>query len=130
MRDPLDTCLSCYFHDFVGTHHYTYDLDTLGRFYRQYRRLMAHWSSVLTLPIHSVGYEALVADPETHSRALVEFCGLAWDERCSHFYKNRRSVVTSNATQVRQPIYSSAVNRHRHYDKYLAPLKRALQTPE
>jgi hypothetical protein len=129
-RDPLDTCLSCYFHDFTGTHHYSYDLDTLGRFYRQYQRLMAHWSAVLSLPIKQVSYEALVADPDTQSRALVDFCGLKWDERCSRFYDNRRSVVTSSASQVRQPVYRRSVNRHRHYDNYLEPLKRALQIPD
>ncbi len=125
-RNPLDTCLSCYFHDFVGTHHYTYDLKTLGHFYRQYQRLMQHWSSTLSLSIMHVSYEALVAEPESQSRAIVKFCGLDWDEQCSYFYNSRRSVVTSSATQVRQPIYHSSVNRYRDYEKYLDPLKEAL----
>ncbi len=126
VREPLDTCLSCYFHDFVGAHHYTYDLATLGRFYHQYQRLMGHWSEILTIPIMQVSYEALVADPEQESRAIMDFCGLEWDDGCNRFYETDRSVITASSQQVREPIYRSSVGRYRHYEKFLGPLKEAL----
>ncbi len=126
MRHPLDTCLSCYFQDFTGAHHYTYDLATLGRFYYQYQRLMGHWSKILTIPIMEVSYEALVANPESQSRAIIDFCGLEWNDRCNRFYETDRSVITASSQQVRKPIYGSSMGRYRHYKKFLEPLKDGL----
>ena len=114
-RDPVDTCLSCYFHDFASDNRFTNDLRTLGRFYRTYQRLMAHWEAVLPNPILRVPYEALVADQEGWTRKLVDFIGLPWDERCLAFHQNERPVYTYSLWQVRQPIYTNC-------DRALAPL--------
>jgi len=81
-RDPLDTCLSCYFQEFSASHSYAYDLTLLGRYYRQYERLMEHWKRVLDLPMLDVRYEDLVNDQAGTSRLMIEFCGLEWDDRC------------------------------------------------
>lgn len=124
-RDPRDVCLSCYFQFFKGLN-FTWDLDDLGRYYRDYERLMAHWRAVLPLPIHDVVYEALIADQEAVSRRLVEFCGLAWDERCLRYHENRRPVKTASVLQVRRPIYASSVGRWRQYEAHLGPLLAAL----
>ena len=75
IRDPMDTCLSCYFKKLMG-HPYSYNLTNLGRRYRLYEELMAHWKNVLSLPIMDVHYEGLIDDPEGLSRSIVEFCGL------------------------------------------------------
>ena len=122
VRDPLDTCLSCYFSDFAGGHAFAYDLGHLGSFYRQYRRLMRHWKQVLTVPILKVRYEEVVKDPEGQTRRLLEFLGLPWDERCLRFHENPRHVATLSRNQVRRPIYSSSVGRWKHYEKYLPQL--------
>ena len=126
IRDPFDTCLSCYFQDFTGDHPYAYDLADLGFYYRQYRRLMAHWHKVLDLPIFDIHYEDLVREPKTSSRSLVEFCGLKWDKRCLEFYKGDHLAATASFQQVRQPIYASSMGRWGNYADYLEPLKRAL----
>jgi len=126
VRDPLDTCLSCYFQLFTGDHPYAYDLANLGVYYRQYQRLMRHWREVLDIPIFDVSYEALVRDPETLGQAMVEFCGLKWDKRCLDFHKSERSVATASFQQVRRPIYSSSLGRWRHYSEYLEPLRQPL----
>lgn len=126
MRDPFDTCLSCYFQDFTGDHPYAYDLGDLGFFYRQYRRLMEHWRKALDLAIFEVNYEDLVRDPQTYGRALVEFCGFKWDKRCLDFHKGERPAATASFQQVRRPIYTASVGRWRNYAAYLEPLKRAL----
>ena len=128
-RDPIDTCLSCYFHDFVSDNRFTNDLKTLGRFYRYYQRLMAHWEAVLPNPILQVPYEALVADQEGWTRKLVDFIGLPWDERCLAFHQNERPVYTYSLWQVRQPIYTSSIERWRLYEKHLDPLFEALEEP-
>ena len=122
VRDPLDTCVSG-FSILFRDQPFTYDLAELGRYYRQYRALMAHWRAVL--PPHrfiDVQYEELVGDLESVARRIVAHCGLAWDSRCLDFHRTERAVRTASASQVRQPIYRSSVGRWRRYQKFLAPL--------
>ncbi len=125
-RNPLDTCISCFSQDFSETHAYRHNLATLGGYYRQYERLMAHWKAVLPMPILEVRYEELVSAQEETSRRMVEFLGLEWDERCLQFHTTQRKVKTASVWQVRQPIYTSSVDRWRHYEDFLGPLKEAL----
>jgi tetratricopeptide (TPR) repeat protein len=129
MRDPLDTCLSCYFQFFSESQSFTYDLANLGAYYRQYQRLMEHWRTVLSAPIMEVRYEDLVANQEGVSRALVDFCGLEWDDRCLRFHEMRRKVATASYDQVRQPMYNRSVGRWRHYESHLTALHQALNEP-
>ncbi len=126
LRDPVDTCLSCYFQMFSGTHDYCYDLAHLGGYYRQYEQIMAHWKAVLPLPILEVQYEQLVADPEPLSREMIEFVGLEWDDACLRPHENKRQVTTASFDQVRQPIYQKSAGRWRHYERHLGPLLKAL----
>ena len=128
MRNPLDTCLSIYFQDFTGKHEYAYDLGNIGALYREYRRLMEHWKVTLTLPVLEVKYEDLVTDTEHYSRDIIKFCGLEWDDRCSSFFNTRRDVITASLQQVRKPVYTSSIGRHKHYEHHLGPLKKALYT--
>jgi tetratricopeptide (TPR) repeat protein len=122
VRDPLDTCLSCYFQDFGLRHPFSWDLEQLGRYYRDYQRLMAHWHATLPNPILEVPYAELVGDQEFWSRELIDFLGLPWDERCLAYYETNRPVLTSSSWQVRQPIYVSSIGRWQHYVKHLGPL--------
>lgn len=126
LRDPVDTCLSCYFQDFAGRHTYSTDLEYLGTYYRDYERLMAHWRQVLNMPVMEINYKELIEDPENGSRHLVEFCGLRWDDQCLRFYETKRIINTASYDQVRKPIYRSSVARWKHYEKHLSPLMRAL----
>lgn len=125
MRNPLDTCLSCYSQNFNG-HEYTHDLSHLGVFYREYQRLMQHWRSALRVPMLEVQYETLIEHTEQGSRRLIEFCGLPWDERCLRFYENERTVITASYDQVRRPIYKTSAERWRNYESYIGPLRTAL----
>ncbi len=129
-RDPLDTCLSCFSKLFTGYLPYTYDLAELGRYYRGYEGLMAHWRGVIPPEaLLEVRYEQVVVDLERQARAIVAHCGLDWDPLCLDFHLTDRPVRTASATQVRQPIYNSSVGRWRDYEPYLAPLRAALQLP-
>jgi tetratricopeptide (TPR) repeat protein len=127
-RDPLDTCLSCYCR-FFQEMPFACDLGDLGRYYRDYVRLMEHWRRALPLPVLDVVYEDLVADFEGVSRQMVQFCGLAWDERCLRFHENPRAVRTPSKLQVRKPLYRSSVGRWLHYATHLRPLRDALGLP-
>ncbi|MBA3565112.1 MAG: sulfotransferase, partial [Gammaproteobacteria bacterium] len=126
-RDPLDTCLSCYFQNFGGRSlPFSYELAHVGAYYREYERLMRHWREASGLPMLDVVYEDLIGDPERVSRVLVEFAGLEWQPRCLSFHEIDRPIATVSHAQVRKPIYTSSVGRHRHYEQYLGPLKAAL----
>jgi tetratricopeptide (TPR) repeat protein len=126
-RDPVDTCLSCFSKLFGGRQPYSYDLGELGRYYQAYEKLMAHWRRVLPDGIMlEVRYEDLVSDFEPQARRIVAHAGLEWDEACLAFYKTERPVRTASATQVRQPVYQSAVGRGRRYGTKLAPLLETL----
>ena len=125
-RDPLDTCLSCYFQNFSGGIRFASDLADLGAFYRDYERLMAHWRRVLPVPMFELSYEALVDDRERVTRELIAFAGLPWDDACLDYEGNPRAVRTASNIQVREPIYRSSVARWRNYEAHIAPLRAAL----
>lgn len=103
-RQPMDSCLSCYCQHFTSIMPFSRDLTDLGRYYRDYERLMAHWHDVLPLPILDVQYEEVSEDQEGMSRKIVAFCGLEWDDVCLDFYKTKRPVKTASRMQVRRPI--------------------------
>lgn len=127
MRDPVDTCLSCFTQLFGTGQEFSYDLTELGRYYVDYVRLMQHWRSVLPQgAFQDVRYEDIVADQEAQSRRLIEYCGLEWDDACLEFQNSKRGVKTASMVQVRQPIYKSSVERWRKYEKSLGPLLVAL----
>jgi len=127
IRDPVDTCLSCFSKLFAGEQNHTYNLGELGRYYKRYEQLMKHWRRVLPQGrMLDVRYEDVVADLEGQARRIIAYCGLPWDERCLSFYETDRPVQTASVTQVRQPIYNSAVGRWRRYEEHLGPLLSAL----
>ncbi len=123
VRDPVDTCVSCFSTHFTRGHEHTYDLAELGRYYRHYRQLMAHWHDVLPPGrILDVHYEELVNDLEGVARRVVAHCGLRWDARCLAFHRTERPISTASATQVRRPIYRQSMGRGRKYEEFLGPL--------
>jgi tetratricopeptide (TPR) repeat protein len=126
-RHPIDTSLSI-----VSTHIRTQgdfpaDLDDMVFYYRQYSRLMTHWRASLPADrFIEVDYEAVVADPETETRARVAALGLDWEEACLRPEQNQRVVKTSSLWQVRQPIYRGSLERWRRYEPWLGPLRDLL----
>jgi tetratricopeptide (TPR) repeat protein len=125
-RHPLGCCFSGFKQHFARGQHFTYGLEEIGRYYRDYVELMAHFDAVLPGRVHRVIYESMVDDTEGQVRRLLEYCGLPFDERCLRFYENDRAVRTASSEQVRQPIYRQGVDHWQHYEAWLDPLKRAL----
>lgn len=122
-RDPIDTCLSCYFQGFPPALNWSTDLGDLAHYYRENQRLAAHWHRVLPPgAILDVPYADLVADLEKGARRILDFLGLPWDERCLEFYKTSRPVNTASVWQVRQKMYPGSVGRWRNYEKFIGPL--------
>lgn len=125
-RDARDVALSNYFQLFAVGHYFSYRLDDFASYYQNYVRLMDHWRNILPLEIHDVVYEELVEDHEGVSRALIEYCGCAWDEACLSFHRTSRPVQTASNWEVRQPLYQRSVGRWRHYEKHLPDVIRFL----
>lgn len=129
-RHPLDTCLSNFRQLFAPNnpnYFYAYDLLDSGRYYLAFDRLIAHWRKVLPGRFHEVHYESLVRDQEAETRRLLALCDLDWDPACLAFEHNPLAVSTASAVQVRQPLYTSSLERWRRYENELAPLRAFLQ---
>ncbi len=125
MRDPVDTCLSCF--STLFDQPFTYDLGELGRYYGAYARLMDQWRELLPPGVMlDVPYEAVVEDLEQQARRIVAHCGLEWDDACLAFHETSRPVKTASVNQVRRPIYRSSVGRWRPDATTLQPLLAGL----
>nr|WP_265571539.1 tetratricopeptide repeat-containing sulfotransferase family protein [Sphingomicrobium nitratireducens] len=128
MRNPVDTCLSGFTKLFKDDMPHSYDLGELGRYYGKYKQLMDHWNEVLPKgTIHTVQYEEMVADTETQAKALIDYIGLPWQDKCLEFYKSKRPVKTASVAQVRKPIYKGSVERWKKYGDGLQPLVDAIE---
>jgi tetratricopeptide (TPR) repeat protein len=126
-RNALDTCVSNFTRLYMRGQLHSYDLSELGNDYRNYELLMAHWKNVLPKSSFlEVQYEKLVTDIEYHARRLIDYCELSWENQCLTYYENKRTVQTISVAQVRQPAYTTSINRWRHYNKFLGPLRTAL----
>ena len=125
-RNPLDTCLSCYFQAFASVPE-TYDLDWLVKRYRFYRKTMSYWKRMLPEgAILDIKYEELIEDPELQSRRIIEFCELPWDDSCLDFHRKKRAISTASVWQARQPIYTSSRKRWHNYAPYIEKLVSGL----
>jgi hypothetical protein len=125
-RHPMACCLSNYKQHFARGQTFTYDLGDIGRYYRDYVEVMAHFDAVLPGRVYRVFYEQMVADPETEVRRLLAYLDLPFEESCLRFYENERAVRTASSEQVRQPIFTEGVEHWRNYEAWLGPLKTVL----
>lgn len=125
-RSALACCFANFKQHFPIGFSVTNSLEDLGHCYREYVSLMAHFDAVLPGRVHRVRYENLVSDLESEVRRLLEHCGLPFEEQCLRFHETRRAVLTVSSEQVRQPLYTEAVDHWRHYEPWLGPLKQAL----
>ena len=125
-RHPLGACFSAYKQHFAQGQTFSYELTELGRYYRDYVDLMNHFDAVLPGYVHRILYEDLVQNPEVEIRKLLDYCDLPFESACLTFHETRRAVRTVSSEQVRRPIYRDALERWRHYEPWLTPLKSAL----
>jgi Tfp pilus assembly protein PilF len=127
-RDPLETCFSCYRQHFAGND-WTRDFTDLAVYWRTFDRNIQHWQALQPQRVHAHDHEALVADPEGRIRALLEFCGLPFEEACLRFHETTREVRSPSAAQVRQPLRADTA-RAGAYGELLDPLRTALGLPK
>jgi tetratricopeptide (TPR) repeat protein len=127
LRDPMDTCFSMFKLPFGDNQNFAHDLASLGQHYCSYWQLMAQWRQLLPGRILDVRYEQTVADLDGQSRRMFEFLDLPYEASVQDFHRLESLVRTPSASQVRQPIYTSAVKAWQPYDEFLGPLKHSLQ---
>ena len=125
-REPMACCFSNFKQLFAAGQDFTYGLEEIGRYYRSYLELMAHWDGVLPGRILRVQHDDVVDDLEGSVRRMLEFCGLAFDRRCLDFHKTERSVRTASSEQVRRPIFRDGLDQWRNFEPWLGRLREVL----
>jgi tetratricopeptide (TPR) repeat protein len=126
-RSPVDNCLSIYMTRYRLSPEYAHNRENIVFMYRLYEKLMAHWRAVLPPDLFlEVQYEDLVSDPETHTRRIIDFLGLEWDEACLHHDRNEKAIRTPSLWQARQPIYKTSAEKWRRYEPWLGAFSELL----
>ena len=125
-RAPMSCCFSGFKQLFAEGQMFSYSQEDIAQYYRDYVRLMAHWDTVMPAQILRVQHEDVVADLETEVHRMLDYCGLPFEEACLEFHKTERNVRTPSSEQVRQPIFSDALEQWKNYEPWLTPLKEAL----
>jgi tetratricopeptide (TPR) repeat protein len=125
-RNAMACCFSNFKQLFAAGQEFTYSLDDIGRYYRTYLELMAHWDTVLPGTVLRIEHEDVVDDLEANVRRILDFCGLEFEPQCVEFYKTERSIRTASSEQVRRPIFKEGIDQWRHFEPWLGPLKKVL----
>ena len=121
-RNPMDTCFSCFKQYFAKGQHFTYDLDDIARYYKDYVRLMDYWKKLFPEEIFTINYEQVIENPNDRIRDLLEFCNVKFEDSCINFHKSKRPVKTASSEQVRQPMYKTGLDYWKNYSNYLDTL--------
>jgi tetratricopeptide (TPR) repeat protein len=125
-RQPMACGFSVFKQLFAHGQNFSYSLEEIGRYYRDYVLLMSHWDAVLPSRVLRVDYEKIVADTDAEVRRVLDHCGLEFEPGCLEFHRTERAVRTPSSEQVRQPIFRDGLEQWRHYAAHLAPLRDAL----
>ncbi len=126
-RDPVETCLSCFHQLFARGQEYSYDLDDLAAYWRDFDRLCRHWTAQFPGQAFDLVYEQLLADPRATTLQLLESCGLSFEAACLRSHESDRTVRTASAAQVREPLRRDTARALR-YGAALDPLRSALRS--
>ena len=114
-RNPMDACFSCFKQYFAKGQHFTYDLDDIARYYKDYLRLMDFWNELFPREIFTINYEDVINNPNKKIRELLNFCNVEFESSCLDFHKSKRPVKTASSEQVRQPMYKTGLDYWKNY---------------
>src|SRR4030095_3774564 len=102
---------------------YSYSLEQIGHYYREYVAMLQRVDEALPGRVHRVIYEDLVEDPRRAIETLLDFLGLPFDEACLEFHANPRAVRTPSSEQVRRPINREGIGHWRKFENWIGALK-------
>jgi Flp pilus assembly protein TadD len=126
LRDPRDVILSCFMQALPMTPISSAYL-TLDTAVRQYAAAMGFWLAMRPRigegTWMQVRYERLVDDLPRVAHDVLDFLGVAFDERVltPHEHARTKRVKSPSHADVIKPTYRTAVGRWRHYEKHLHP---------
>jgi hypothetical protein len=125
-REPIDNCFSIHRIPFDEKQTYAHSLDSLGKYYLNYREMMAEWHRLYPGRVLDVSYEDTVTDFRAQCERMLNFLGLEFEPELLQFYRSNSLVKTPSASQVREPIYRDSVASWKKYEAFLSPLREAL----
>lgn len=127
-RKPIDIALSLWMTNMATRAPYVGDKARIVAAIREMERVTDHWAAVIPADrFKVVWYEEVVAERDRVTREAVEFLGLDWDDACLNPQTNRREVLTPSFWQVRQPVYTSSIDRWRPYQQWLGEFEELLE---
>ncbi len=129
-RNPMACCFSGFKQLFASGQQFSYGLEEIGTYYKDYINLMNHWDSVLPREILRVNYENVVEDLHNEVKRILDYCELPFEQECIDFHNTKRNIRTPSSEQVRQPIYKSGLEQWKNYEPWLDPLKKIIATIE
>ncbi|WP_334048122.1 tetratricopeptide repeat-containing sulfotransferase family protein [Alteromonas gracilis] len=126
-RNPMDACFAMYKQVFTWAYKYSYSLEAIGKYYVAFNRLVKHWKSVLGDRIVQVNYEDLVENTESVTRKMLTTLDLPFEQACLDFDKNEAPSATASSVQVREKAHQNSVEKWKHFENELLPLKQYLE---
>ncbi|XAM01391.1 sulfotransferase [Phycisphaeraceae bacterium D3-23] len=126
LRDPRDVVLSCYLR-YLPLNPVSVNFLSVERTAQRYALDMNAWlkfRDIVPNPWCEVRYEDSVADLEKQARRALETLGLPWDPAVMDYRERlgkERQVSSPTYEAVKQPVYTRAVGRWKHYEEHLAP---------
>jgi len=125
-RHPMACGFSNFKQHYASGVAFAYSQESIGVFYRDYLRMMRHFAELDPRSVHLAINESLIGDTPREVKRLLEFIGVPFEQACLNFHQNKRAVNTPSAEQVRQPVNRDGMDYWRHYEPWLAPMKKAL----
>lgn len=115
VRDYRDVALSCFAHNFSGYHPYKFIISDIIFQFRAHIEIMNRWKLLFPENIITIEYERLVYYPTSVMSEISKFIGISPNYDFTKFYELNTACITSSYSQVKQPLYRSAIGRWRSY---------------
>ena len=132
LRHPCDCVLSCFMQNFKMNNAMAnfLNIEDSAKLYDSSMKLWETYLSNFNLNYIEVKYEDLVDNFNKTILSILKFLKLPWEDSVLRFNKtakDRFQIKTPSYDQVIQPIYKSATNRWKLYEKQLSKVYPTLE---
>lgn len=125
-RHPLASCVALLRQHFLNLPEFSGSLADLAWARRDYVKAMELFGAALPGAVFHLRYEMLVTETDTEIRRMLAGLGLPFDEACLNWHSSGAPVRTPSSEQVRQPIYTKAIDEWRRFDPWLDEAREIL----